>query len=82
MVIAWVVCHNVGMTPTSPLPTVDQAIANFEAAGALFKTALAAVQADSAQLAEDQATLTSVTAAYEQALVDLAAAAQAAESGT
>jgi hypothetical protein len=70
-------------SPTPPTPVVmslDQAIANVEISEPAFNSAMAKVQADSAILQTDNATLTTALSAYQQDLVNLVAAAQAAES--
>jgi hypothetical protein len=68
------------LTPTSPLPSIDQAISNFQAAETPFNEAVSGVTSASAALTQAQAALTEATPPYQQALVDLVAAANAAEA--
>jgi hypothetical protein len=64
-------------TPSKPLPTLKQAVANLQAASGPINTALAAIKADQTQLVIHSANLAAAYKAHEQAVVDLVAIAQA-----
>jgi hypothetical protein len=62
------------------LPTIAQAITNYQTAATPFNAAAAALASDAQQTATDQAALVAAEPAYLQSLVDLDAAVKAAEA--
>ena len=64
------------LTPSNPLPSVQQAVATLNTVLATHKAAIVAAQADQTQLTIHLATAAATYHDYEQALADLTAVAQ------